>query len=748
MAISGWCMALVALCLLETGYGQEETGGPPPNPGFLVQRETLLSRDYTGFNILIDLALESDANGFFTRQVVEATNTHTRYVYKTRSSFSATRVIDGNQTLWECAYKHAGQVTIDDFGGYSLMQLQVDLGENPLEFVYYEKRSALWAQIDRRMYIKEMFTRQVQDEIDLRPSAIKLLGGFKVRSIKNPVTPIGAQVAPMFGHVIKTIKFGRRTLWEYSPEVQTVCIRVDKVGASGVTLLILHLIEINERYRVAYMYGKGNRTMKKQKYLELYKILSIIRPVHVPNVRLQFDVTIKPDENAKQVKSSDSSTDDDEDEDSDSSQMKAPLIKIIEDGDVENALSQEQSKLNTWTCEQLEADNSIVLEHAGGTVSWNMGIPQEQAGISISTIQQDNGDVKRNVITPRRGAFVTCLDDGERRVYTAKDEYPHKVVKEFVANVLVVAIFATRLDGMAKRRYFLRRKREWSETSKVGYFNTRKPVVLGRDVDIDEMETSNRIFYNNKYEGKWLAPYLNFGKHDSNVDVSPKFTYSVSRVTYKKQDLWVFNKAAFEMVTDIKIWQHEEERVLTITTVNGRDKRHERMFLMTNDKWDLVEEGAFVTAYKTPLFIDAAKSKHDGLNTITTWPLLPNQDNTMKPLLGNYIHTVTYGDQMLWKQEGKDYMCDSVYNIEIRGVVIVTLKVYDRYGDTYYVYYLNDGTNDKWVEIDVVMLTFLVRNLQASRDFADILKKYEFTAGKFKDIIVKDAKSPTVESEL
>ncbi|CDR97915.1 hypothetical protein BBBOND_0404030 [Babesia bigemina] len=748
MALSGWCIALVALCLLETGKGQTETGGPPPNLGFLFERETLLSHDYTGFNVLIDLAMGNGAGEFFTRQVVAETKTHTRYVYKTKPSFSATRVIDGEQTIWECAYKHAEQVTIDEFGDCRLMQLQVDLGETPLELVYYEKTGASWTQIDRGKYVAEMFSRQVQDEIDMLPSAIKLLGSFKVTSIGNPIKPIGAQVVPLVGHVIKAVKCGRRTLWEYSPEARTLCIRVDKITASGVTLVILHFIETNERYRVAYMYGQGNRTMKMQKYRELYKVLSTVKPIRVPNVRLQFDVTVTADEAAKKVKLDDDGSEVDDDEDSDASRMGTPLIKIIEDGDVENALSHEQATLKTWTCEQLQADNSLVLQRAGGAVSWDMGSPQDQPGISISTIQQDLGDAKRNVVTPRRGTFMTYLVDGERKVYIAKDEYPHKVVKEFVANVGVLTVFATRLNGLVHRRYFLRRKGVWSETSKVGHYNSRKAIVLSRDIDIEELDTSNKIFYNNKFEGKWLAPYINIGPHDSTVDISPKYTYSFSRVIYKKQDLWVFNKAAFEMVTDIKIWQHGDERVLTIITVSGHDKRHERTFIMTNDKWDLVEEGAFVTAYKTPLVIDAAKSRQSGINKITAWPLLPNQDNTMRPLLGNYIHTVKYGDQVLWKHEGKDYMCDSVYNIKIRDVVIVTLKVFDRYGDTYYVYYLNDGTNSRWVEIDVVLLAFLVRNLQASRDFADILKKYEFTAGKFKDLIVKGATSQIVEPEL
>ncbi|GIX63894.1 signal peptide containing protein [Babesia caballi] len=727
MAVVSIWVLLAALCLTGT-----LAAGPPAERAdeavkFDARTYHMLSGDHAGIAIRVDLAATADQHGYVQAYQVARDGTHKRYVYKVQPGFAATELADGDQELWRCEYMHVDDITVDVFDDAKYATVVEYVAEKPNVIKYFVQRHGEWFEMDKSVYVREMFDLLKWDTLNLAYSKMELSKSFISRPF-GKWQAISGGFKPKFGHVLRKVMFGKRTLWEYNPETQAVCIRADKVSSGGVVLVVLHFLELNESYGVAIMYGKGNRTMKLKKYYRILRSLDAFQPEDVPNLKLTFDVK-QPEPQKEEEDASDV--------DSGADEKPKSIIPITEDGGVDALLSGRQSTLKVLTCDDLQQDSQAVFKNVTGTVSWDLFDSQNNPDITSDYVVDKTTDIRRYIYSPKKGYYFKSVEQQGHKIFTASDSVPYMIVKDHVERTALLDVYTVYINGRVQHRYFLRRSGQWSETSKSGLFRNRSSGMRHTGIDIDDMEPAKKYLTNNKDTRHWMLKHvLPEPEEDGTVDVSPVFNVYIRRVHYSDVDLWEYKKSGLQILRNLQRWSDDGQEVLSITAVNHEDLVVERMFTLNGERWDLVREGAFITLHKKPVTVHLTRWRNEGIVKTNE-----GARTSFMPILAYYIDRVLYGDTLLYSLATSDFYCGGAYVIKLRGFAAVSLKLYDRAGQTYYKYYVNDGVNADWVEVDVVMFAFLERHLDSSAAFVALLRKHKFTSSEFFDTILVDERA-------
>ncbi|KAK1937325.1 hypothetical protein X943_001007 [Babesia divergens] len=691
--------------------------------------DPFLSGDYAGLKVTLDIASENDTNEYVVhKDGCGESGGHRRHIFTTHSGFVFNDVRDGDNVIWRSDYLHVQTPTLDMFEQKKYLTIVIYLSQKPLFFKYYAYDTDGWHEITRKDYITQTTDLMVQETLDVSERVPK--GGVKELSCRVGCVKTKGFL-PKCNHVLTKVTFGNRTLWQYDPSEPVECIRVDRISHKSTALVKLHLIEANGIYRTAILYGEGARTMSMQKYTGLMEEMNKLPVLEIPNRNLKFTIL-------NQKKATDSNDDD-------TTEAKPDIIKVIDDEKVPEFLKEEVSVPEMWATDGECVRWDAFRSNMGGFVTVDIFSTLHNPMVTSNFAVDDNVGVQRMVVRPKETYLIGTIMDKANVVFQDPNLSPYTAVVESVENRKIMQLFTTTMDGKVVFKYFVRGStRAWRETNRAEYVSLRTTKMVRRSLDLNDLNASRKYI---TIPGKRNISILTSIKLDDLGQLFPRFNVFIRQVLYKEEVVWEYKPKLLKTLVAIKRWKFHNDTMLSIDTVDAHDRPYQYLYRLTDDdRWKLVTRGMFVMTHKKPLKVDMAKNKiermfiaaHEklhkvdmdksnigGMRDLAGMSIRGPKKWDIEPVEGYYVSEVTYGTSVIWSEATSTCKCTRIYGIKTRGVMFVTLKLYDKLGDTHYVSYMKGESGTNFVKINIMLLNFIARNLE-DKAFAKPLEENKF----------------------
>ncbi|KAK1444082.1 hypothetical protein BgAZ_209580 [Babesia gibsoni] len=663
----------VFLCLFPViAPNVDETLNRPLGTPPLLTRSKL-SGDYAGLPIEFDVELSEEGS---TEHIVSVTSLdknlkHSQRVVNAKPGFAITKIKAAGVLIWKSDTYHAENITVNIFADERYLKWNVNFGDTFVEAKHYKSAGEGWRELSYKNYISQIFSRLHHDTIDINDTGATLKRHF-TSVLKGWGKSYNNGYMPMSDHIFTKVTFNERILWEYDPEEPLECVRVDRIKVGQTILVFLHFLRLDGTYKVITMYGDGPRTMSISNYDDILQEVMRFPPVEIAGRTLDSQKVDPKKSMIVDIK--------------DGNSQKIPIIHVVEDGCVPEVMKQKNVK-----------KASTLDLHADGLITLDLFNNMDNPNVDTIDITGDRIDVGRSIFVPRKGNLIGRIIDKAMNVMYCRNIFVFKVAVDHGEGFKVMQVFSTNANGRVLKRYFIKGS------------DNRMGEMTKIYLDIDHIQQKNKLLVMNETSsGTWSTKK---GNAPPIFTAFPAFKTFISQILQGETVLWEFDKEAYRYLVSLKMWQHDSNRIMSIETLDAKDRRYEIVYILNGNLWTVAEKGSNIKAYKQGVTIDISQLKANDKIRIIGGSLTSNDSLCeIEVVEGYYIKEVLYGNSILWSAERTELHCGKIYTKQFPRFMIIALEMYDGDGHMYYFYFIK-GKKESIFQADVVLSSLITRKL-------------------------------------
>ncbi|KAK1444084.1 hypothetical protein BgAZ_209600 [Babesia gibsoni] len=679
----------ILFCLISPGahaYHDGVTEYPLYSRSFT---NSLLSGDYAGIAIDFDVDLSdySDEYMLSVPYVDDALN-HSQHVINTQPGFVITKIRAAGVLIWESYTHHAENITVDIFEEEKYLKWNVNFGDTFVEAKYFQRTGEGWKELFRGDYLSQMVDRLYQDTIDMNDSGAALHKRF-VPVMKQWSFYYNNGFRPRFNHIFTKVIFGERVLWEYDPEDSIECLRVDRIRAKRTVLLVLHFLLNDGSIKRLFMHGEGSRSMSKKKSDSFWDQFETFPPIEHPGVSAGSQSFDQKEKKLVIVKNDYS--------------QKRPLIRVVDDGGAPAVLKKDRHK------------KAVAFDECeDGLITLDLFNYMDNPNVVVTKMRDDEINGNRTTFVPTDGNLIGKIKDGSTMLMDCRNAFGYKAMLNHQNDIELLQVFSTTYDNQAIMKYFIKDSNGlWKECDINGFVSLRMGEMSRITLDVDDIESKESLLEMKK-KTIGIGP-LKFNYDKYTFTATPAFATLIDKITQGSNVLWEFSKRTRRYLVALKMWQHYEQRVMSVETLDSRNRRHEVVYTLNDNQWQIADEGRYVTTYKKGVAVDLSSIFFEGI-TINGIPYIATGSTLdMEPMEGYYITEVTQDGNALWKAEESNLNCSRVHYRQLQTFTMVSMEMYDDKGYKTSLC-LVKGSQDAYIQVDSILASFITRRLDRNDD--------------------------------